>query len=82
MGFVVYILYSQSLHKFYVGHTQDLVHRLEEHNSGRGDFTSKGAPWQLITTFACPDRGKAMRLEKAIKKRGISRFLSDSGMDS
>ena len=48
MEFVVYILYSSSLDKYYVGSTGNFVKRIVEHNSGKGNFTSKGIPWVKI----------------------------------
>ena len=37
----VYILYSQSADRYYVGHTGDIVTRLNKHNSGveHGEYT-------------------------------------------
>ncbi|MCE7063401.1 GIY-YIG nuclease family protein [Dyadobacter sp. CY343] len=80
MSFVVYILFSESLNKFYVGQTQDLDSRLRRHNEGRVNFTGKGVPWILVHTFECSDRSTAMQLEGKIKKRGIKRHLQDLGL--
>ncbi len=44
----VYILYSQKLEKKYIGFTKNLKNRLDEHNSGKSNFTSKGGKWKLI----------------------------------
>ncbi|WP_353723042.1 GIY-YIG nuclease family protein [Dyadobacter sp. 676] len=70
MAYVVYILFSDVLNKYYVGQTQDLGSRLQRHNEGRVNFTSKGVPWKLIQSFECPDRSEAVHLESKIKKRG------------
>jgi putative endonuclease len=42
MEFFVYILFSSSLDKFYIGHTNDLDRRVYEHNLGHEKFTSLG----------------------------------------
>jgi putative endonuclease len=76
----VYILYSSSLNKFYVGSTGDVENRLLQHNSGKGDFTSKGIPWKLVTFIACNSRSEAVQLELKIKNRGIKRYLQDNGL--
>lgn len=76
----VYILYSSSLEKYYVGSTHDVDKRLQQHNSGKGKFTSKGIPWILITTFESSSRTDAVRLELKIKKRGIKRYLQDMNL--
>jgi putative endonuclease len=74
----VYILYSSSLGKFYVGSTDNIERRIDQHNSGRSNFSSKGIPWKLITRIECKNRSEAMGLEIQIKKRGIKRYLEDN----
>lgn len=76
--YFVYILYSSSLDKYYVGSTEDVKRRIYEHNMGKGKYTSKGIPWDLVTIFECGDRKAAVRLELKIKKRGIKRYLQDN----
>jgi putative endonuclease len=73
--FWVYIIYSEKLHKYYVGSTNDIDDRLYRHNAGHSWFTSKGCPWRFITAFEREIRAEAVRLEKQIKKRGIARYL-------
>ena len=80
MEFFVYILYSDSICRYYAGHTDDVVKRLNEHNSGKGNYTSKGTPWKVITTFPAATRAEAIKLELQIKKRGIGRYLEDKGL--
>jgi putative endonuclease len=81
MDFKVYILWSESLQKFYVGSTNNLKDRLYRHNSGQGDFTVKGIPWKLIWSIDCVDRKEALQLENKIKKRGIKRYLLDHNIE-
>ena len=75
--FIVYILYSKRLEKFYVGQTKDLNDRIDRHNMGRSKWTKGGEPWELVTTFKLETRSEAVRLEKRIKGRGIKRYLDD-----
>jgi putative endonuclease len=75
--YFVYILYSNTLDKYYVGSTENLSNRLLEHNRGKGNFTSKGIPLILIHSIDCETRSEAIRLELKIKKRGIKRYLQD-----
>lgn len=77
MSFYVYIIFSNSLQKYYVGSTKDVTKRIAQHNSGKGNFTSKGVPWILVQSIAVESRSEAMGLEKRIKKRGIMRYLLD-----
>jgi len=50
MNFITYILYSQSLSKYYTGHTQDLQKRLQEHNAGQTASIKNGIPWKIVWT--------------------------------
>jgi putative endonuclease len=69
--FSVYILYSKSADKYYIGHTNDIHRRLKEHNdpsATTGKFCAKNGPWELCFTeegFSC--RAEAMNREKQIK---------------
>ena len=76
--FLVYILFSDTLQKFYVGFTSDVQKRLLHHNSGQDRFSKKGRPWKIIRTFVCPDKSTALLLEAKIKARGAKRFLDDT----
>ena len=78
MNFKVYILWSDSLQKFYVGSTNNAEDRLLRHNAGYEKYTSKGKPWKLIHEIACIDRKEAYNLEMKIKARGIRRYLDDN----
>ena len=69
MLFFTYILYSTSLNKYYIGSTEDLARRLDEHNRGKGNFTSKGTPWQLVYSEEYSSKANAFKRELAIKKR-------------
>ena len=73
----VYVIYSRSLKKHYVGQTSNFEDRLIRHNSGRNRWTKIGVPWEPIWTFECKTRSEAMKLERKIKKRGAKRFLDD-----
>jgi len=68
--FSVYILYSQSSDRYYVGYTDNVTRRLDEHNlNDHTTYTSKHRPWILKKSISIGfDRGLAMRFERAIKK--------------
>jgi putative endonuclease len=67
MQYSVYIIYSATLDKRYIGQTSDLNQRLLRHNAGYNKSTKLGAPWVLISWTNCESRSEAMRLEKKIK---------------
>ncbi|HEX4372085.1 MAG TPA: GIY-YIG nuclease family protein [Puia sp.] len=76
----VYILYSESLMNYYVGSTENLEKRIKEHNSAKGNYTSKGVPWKLMIKIEKETRSEAVSLEMKIKKRGIKRYLQDNSL--
>jgi putative endonuclease len=60
--FYVYNIYSESADKYYIGHTDDPVRRLEEHNTAiKNSFTSKYRPWVLKAGFPVSDAGGEAR---------------------
>ncbi|HRQ22618.1 MAG TPA: GIY-YIG nuclease family protein, partial [Anaerolineales bacterium] len=75
----VYILRSDTLQRFYVGSTESVERRLQEHNAGRSRSTRNGAPWTLIRVESFSTRSEALLQERKIKARGIGRYLADIG---
>ena len=76
--FIVYILHSQVVDEFYCGQTNDLQKRLLRHNSGETRSSKHGIPWNVVGYLSFETRSEAMNLEKAIKKRGIKRWLEQN----
>ena len=67
--YYLYILYSKSSDRYYIGYSNDYKRRLEEHNySPHVTFTSKHRPWKLAAAFHCgEDRRVAMAMERFVK---------------
>ncbi len=65
--FNLYILWSQSRTRFYVGHSADLDDRLLRHNEGRSKATKAGGPWQLVHQETYDSKSEAVRRELEIK---------------
>ena len=81
MAYHVYILRSQTIGRYYCGHTDDLARRIHQHNDPNyhGSRTTKvfQGPWELVWSQAFESRRGAMETERRVKKRGIGRFLKD-----
>ena len=79
--FYVYILYSSSADKYYVGSSADVDARLHDHNHGdRPDqlkkYTAKHRPWELkLTIVAGEIRSEGMKMERFIKGKKSRRFI-------
>ncbi len=65
--YFVYILYSETHQRFYVGQTNNIEKRIARHNSGNVISTKFYRPWKLIYNESVSTREEAMRLEKWYK---------------
>ena len=77
MPYTVYILWSESIRKYYTGQSKDLINRITEHNSKETKSIARGAPWTLVWSKDVSTRQEALNLEMKIKQRGAGRFLID-----
>jgi putative endonuclease len=66
--FCVYILYSVSCNQYYIGHTENIVKRLEQHNAQLSAYTSKADDWEVKYIEEFETRTKAISRELALKK--------------
>ena len=71
----VYILKSRDYQKSYIGYTDNVERRLQEHNSGRTAFTKKYKPWEVIHRESFTNITDAIQREKFLKSRSGRRFL-------
>ncbi|HSQ43504.1 MAG TPA: GIY-YIG nuclease family protein [Ginsengibacter sp.] len=68
MPYYVYILFSSSKNKYYIGYTGDeLSERIRKHNSDHKGFTGKIGDWKLIYKEIFADKNLAMKRELKIK---------------
>ena len=66
--FVVYILYSKSYAKTYIGFTSNLIERMKSHNVlGTKGYTIKYRPWMVIDVQFFSSKQEAMQVEKFYK---------------
>ena len=66
--FFVYIIYSKKVSKKYIGQTEDLSLRLEQHNSDYfQSYTNNKGPWELIHSECYATRSEALLREKYLK---------------
>ena len=82
--FIVYILKSQKVNRYYTGVTQDINQRLERHNQGRNFSTKPYRPWQMIYTERYSSRSEALKREKQIKSykggEAFKKLLKNAGI--
>ena len=75
--YYVYVLQSEKDGNFYVGYTNDIKRRLEEHNSGKVPSTKDRKPLKLIYWEGCLNQQDATRREKYLKTAWGKRYIKN-----
>ncbi len=63
----LYFLWSEKLHKVYIGETSNVSERFHYHNQGRQRFTKRGIPWKVIAFVTFSSRIEALKEERRLK---------------
>lgn len=75
--FYVYVLLSQKDRNFYVGYTEDLAKRMDEHGTGLVISTRNRRPMQLVYYEGSINKKDAMHREKYLKTTWGKRYLKN-----
>ncbi|SMP25295.1 putative endonuclease [Flavobacterium hercynium] len=67
MNFTVYILFSESKNKFYIGFTSNLEDRIIRHNQKSKGFTGNVNDWKIVYTENYQSKELAHKRELQIK---------------
>ena len=67
MPFIVYILFSSTKNKFYIGYTSELEERIIRHNQKSKGFTGNTNDWKIDYTETFLTKTEAIAREKQIK---------------
>ena len=67
MEFIVYILFSQSKNRFYIGFTSNLKERIIRHNQKSKGFTGNVNDWKIVYTENYSTKEEAQKRELQIK---------------
>ena len=72
-----YVIYSQTLNKYYIGESDDVERRLELHNSGyfARAYSKRATDWSLFVVIPCPTRITALKIEKYLKKKKSRKYI-------
>jgi putative endonuclease len=65
--FTTYIIFSQCLDKYYIGHTADLQQRLIKHLANHKGFTGKVNDWVIVYQETFDTKTEAYKRERVIK---------------
>jgi len=67
MEFIVYILFSQTKNRFYIGFTSNLKERIIRHNQKSKGFTGNVNDWKIVYTENYSTKEEAQKRERQIK---------------
>ena len=73
--YYTYILYSEKFDRYYVGHCEDLIKRLDRHNRKMVPSTKNYTPWILAYSESYPTRQEANARELYIKSMKSRKFI-------
>lgn len=73
--YYIYVLKSGKDRNLYVGYTENLKSRFEQHYKGQVSSTKNRRPLELIYSEACLDKHDAMHREKYLKTYLGKQFL-------
>jgi putative endonuclease len=77
MAHYIYIIYSKTTDKFYIGETENISQRLKWHNTKEfaNSSTKIASDWVLKKYFEVNDRTEARTVEKYIKNMKSRKFI-------
>ncbi len=81
----VYILKSLVNGRFYIGSTDNILRRTDEHNRGKSIYTRLTKPFELVFTqdFTTPTEARSIEYRlKKLKRRDILERIIESGVIS
>jgi len=73
--FIVYIIYSESSDRYYVGYCTDIERRIDKHNAGSTPSTKPYRPWILVYFEEYNSKKEAIKREKQIKKQKSKKYI-------
>ena len=76
MGHFVYVLFSPSFKKIYIGYTSDIEKRLASHNHlSKNGWTVRYRPWELVYQETFSEKKEALLREKQLKTVAGREFI-------
>jgi putative endonuclease len=65
--YFIYIIYSSTADRYYVGSCEDVIARLKKHNTNHSGFTGKKGDWEIKHAEGFSQKSEALQREKQIK---------------
>jgi len=75
MAYFVYILYSDSIDRYYIGSCSNIDVRLSRHNAGATPSTKPGRPWKVVYHEEFNTKSEAIKREIYLKRMKSRIFI-------
>jgi putative endonuclease len=73
--YYLYLIESETSGRYYIGQTDDLPRRLNDHNGNRKRFTTGKGPWCLIGYRPFRTRSEAVLEERRLKRAKNRKYI-------
>ncbi len=75
----MYVLYSESIDRFYIGSCLNLVERLKQHNDHTFDksFTRRAKDWKIFFRMDNLTHSESLQIEQHLKKMKSRKYLNN-----
>ena len=77
MSHFIYILYSETRDRYYIGSCADVNERLIRHNAGATLSTKSGRPWKVVYSETFSSKAEALKREIYLKRMKSRVYLED-----
>jgi putative endonuclease len=67
--YFVYILWTPSAHRFYIGVSENPQQRLQQHNQRKSGWPARHRPWELVHQERYENYASARRREMELKRQ-------------
>jgi len=77
MTHFLYILYCQSIDRYYIGSSANVDERLIRHNAGATPSSKPGRPWNIVYTEECASKSESIKRENYLRKMKSRVYVED-----
>ena len=77
MSHFIYLLYSETRDRYYIGSCADVNERLIRHNAGATLSTKSGRPWKVVYSETFSSKTEALKREFYLKRMKSRVYLED-----
>ena len=83
MKYVCYILFSQTINRYYIGYSSDMEERIKLHRTGyfKGkSYTYRADDWEIYLLIPCQNIEQAIFIESKIKRMKSRKYIENLRM--